>query len=173
MTGIQDVKVFENQLIEDERGYFRRIMNKPDLLEAAETQFLQCSLSYNKKSGTVRGMHYQAAPSAEWKYVTCLKGRIFDCLVDVRKSSPTYGEVQTLELSETNGISVLVPPGVAHGFQTQVDETYVHYQMTDFHKPEFARRLLWNDVSLNIEWPIETKSVSLLDLKGEIWPVEY
>jgi dTDP-4-dehydrorhamnose 3,5-epimerase len=173
MKSIQNVEFFENQLIEDGRGYFRRIFSSLDAVSTEKINFVQSSVSFNKKSGTVRGMHYQASPSNEWKYVTCLKGKIFDCLVDVRKDSSTYGITHYFEMSEEIGLSVLIPPGVAHGFQTQVDETYVHYQMTDIHRPELARRLLWNDVNLNIPWPLDVTSVSSLDLKGEKWPVAY
>lgn len=173
MASIREVEFFENLSVQDQRGYFRRTLNIADLPSAVRGNFLQSSVSFNKKRGTVRGMHYQASPSKEWKHVSCLKGRIFDCLVDVRIDSPTYGAIHYFEISEENGMSVLIPPGVAHGFQTQVDETYVHYQMTDIHKPELARRLLWNDKALDIPWPIITSTISSLDSIGEPWPVVY
>ena len=170
---IEQVALLSNEAHVDERGYFRRVFDREAISKYVELEFLQASVSFNTKAGTLRGMHFQAHPSKEWKLVTCLKGRIFDCLVDVRHTSRTYGNIETFELSEEGGLSLLIPPGVAHGFQTLVDDTYVYYQMTDTHRPELSRRLLWNDSTLKLPWPKRVSNLSPLDATGESWPVMY
>jgi dTDP-4-dehydrorhamnose 3,5-epimerase len=170
---IEQVVLLSNESHLDKRGYFRRVFDREVISEHVKLDFLQASVSFSTKAGTLRGMHFQANPSREWKLVTCLKGRIFDCLVDVRNYSQTYGQIQTIELSEESGLSILIPPGVAHGFQTLDDDTYVFYQMTDKHRPELSRRLLWNDATLNLPWPRKVSNVSPQDSIGDTWPVKY
>jgi dTDP-4-dehydrorhamnose 3,5-epimerase len=170
---IEQVTTIFNEALADDRGYFRRVFDKAAVSELVPFDFVQASVSFNSAQGTLRGMHFQASPSKEWKLVTCIKGQVFDCLVDVRKESKTYGKTQTTELSEEDGLSILIPPGVAHGFQTLVDDTYVYYQMTDIHRPELSRRLLWNDSNLNLPWPKRVTNLSLLDSAGDLWPVTY
>jgi dTDP-4-dehydrorhamnose 3,5-epimerase len=167
------VKIFENKFKDDDRGYFRRISDRSVLENEKVPEFNQSSFSFNRRAGTVRGIHFQASPSIEYKFVTCVRGSFFDCLVDVRRDSETYGTVNTYEITEENGLNILIPPGVAHGFQTLLDDTYVHYQMSDFHQPDLARRIHWNDPYLNISWPLKLAAISPLDMEGAKWPVEY
>lgn len=172
-VSIQGVSFFEHSKTNDRRGYFRRISDLDEIRDLTLLKFVQSSVSFNTTKGTVRGLHFQSAPSLEWKYVTCLSGSLFDCLVDVRRESLTYGKHMSFELSEENGKSVLIPPGVAHGFQTLEDKTLINYQMSEVFNPTRARNLLWNDSSLSIEWPLDVTEISETDAHGESWPVEY
>ena len=173
LVSIQGVNFFEHSKANDHRGYFRRISDLGEIQDPISLKFVQSSVSFNTTKGTIRGLHFQSAPSLEWKYVTCLSGSLFDCLVDVRRDSLTYGKQMSFELSEENGKSVLIPPGVAHGFQTLEDKTLINYQMSEIFYPTRARNLLWNDSSLSIEWPLDVTEISGTDAHGEPWPVEY
>ena len=171
---ILDVRIIENDLFEDERGHFRRIFSSTEEDGISSPIFVQTSISYNRDKATLRGLHFQSRPSIEWKYVSCIQGSIFDVLVDVRPISPTFGEVQSIELSAKKPFSILIPPGVAHGFQTLVPESIVHYQMSDRYNPLFSRTLAWNDPDLDIKWPLYATTMSQKDRnEGSAWPVEY
>ena len=170
---IQDVSFFTHRKVLDERGYFQRISDQSEIKNTCSANFIQSSLSYNSSKGTIRGLHFQAAPSKEWKYVTCLKGAAFDCVVDLRKDSPTYGQHLEFELTQDNGLSVLIPPGVAHGFQTLENETYINYQMTDVFNQSLARTLNWKDDTLDIKWPLKVTQISKSDNQGLPWPITY
>lgn len=150
--------------MEDERGYFARSFCKNEFEKRGlHHYFVQCNISYNRKKGTVRGLHYQIAPHEEVKIVSCRRGRIFDVVVDIRKDSPTYGEWIGIELSEANHKSLYIPQGFAHGFQTLCDDADVFYLMGHYYFPDSARGILWNDPKLNIAWPIKESIVSEKD----------
>ena len=170
---ITGIELIHNSVSKDSRGSFQRIYSQSASPTLSKLKFVQTSVSINKLIGTVRGIHYQKFPSVEWKYVTCLKGSIFDVLVDVRSNSPTYGEHNTFELTSESGLSVLIPPGVAHGYQCLTDEVFVHYQMTDVFNDELSQRLLWNDPNLGINWPMKPSEISALDLAAQPWPAKY
>jgi dTDP-4-dehydrorhamnose 3,5-epimerase len=114
---------------------------------------VQCNVSYNKLKGTLRGMHYQAAPCEEAKLVRCNRGAIYDAIIDLRRGSPTFKQSFGVELSAENGTALYVPEGFAHGFQTLEDNTEVFYQMSQFYSPENARGVRWDDPAFGIEWP--------------------
>ncbi len=114
----------------------------------------QSSLSSNFRRGTLRGIHYQAAPHEETKLVRCVRGAIFDVIIDLRPESPTFRRHIAFELSHRNGLALYVPRGCAHGFQTLDDDTEVWYQMSEFHHPESARGVRWDDPAFGIAWPI-------------------
>lgn len=171
MTAIPDVIISHYPVNYDSRGYFRRLY-EVDFSDKAP-QFVQSSVSYNSSKGTLRGLHFQSTPSREWKFVKCIKGEIFDCLVDVRMDSQTYGQVMCLELNEKNNLGILIPPGIAHGFQTLENDTFVFYAMTDMYRPELGQTLSWSDTSLKIPWPLAPTSISVSDEKGLNWPVAY
>ena len=173
VSPIEGIKLFTHPRNSDLRGYFQRISDYSEIQPYCSAQFIQSSISFNAKKGTIRGLHFQAAPSKEWKYITCLQGALFDCLVDVREKSSTYGNYLEFELTENNGLSILIPPGVAHGFQTLVDNTLINYQMTDSYNQSLARTLSWDDKSINIKWPLEVSEISKSDLGGAPWPVVY
>jgi len=152
--------VIEPEKKEDFRGYFARLFCEQEFAShGLETRISQCSISYNKKKGTLRGMHYQVAPFEEVKLVRCSRGAIFDVIVDLRRNSPTFKRYFALELNDRNGRVLYVPVGFAHGFQTLVDETEVSYQMTQFYSAAHARGVRWNDPAFGIPWPEDTRTI--------------
>ncbi|AMN47438.1 dTDP-4-dehydrorhamnose 3,5-epimerase [Steroidobacter denitrificans] len=139
----------------DHRGFFARTFCTAEFARAGlPTEALQASISYNAKLGTVRGMHFQWPPSHEGKLVRCLRGKLFDVLIDLRPDSATYLQHQGLLLDQDNRAAVFIPAGVAHGFQTLTDHTEVLYQMTDVHAPDLAGGVRWNDPMFGIPWPL-------------------
>lgn len=170
---LKGVELFTNLRNLDSRGCFSRIYDRESSSEIMKLNFVQSSISRNNRKGTLRGMHFQKKPSLEWKYVTCVQGSIFDALVDVRANSETYGKVFTIELSEEKNNSVLIPPGIAHGFITLEDNCLVHYQMSDQYRPDLGLCLDWNDKQIGIPWPIEPVNISDPDKNGLKWPVEF
>jgi len=160
-TKIKGVYFIEPEILTDERGFFARSFCKEEFRKhGLETDIVQCNISYNKKRGTLRGMHYQVPPFEEAKIVSCTKGSIYDVVVDLRRGSPTYCQGIATELSEKNFKMVYIPRGCAHGFQTLDDEAIVYYQMTNFFHPECARGVRWNDPVFSIRWPISNPVLS-------------
>jgi dTDP-4-dehydrorhamnose 3,5-epimerase len=159
-TKIKGAYIVEPELLTDERGFFARSFCKEEFRKhGLETDIVQCDISYNKKKGTLRGMHYQIPPFEEAKIISCTKGSIYDVAVDLRRYSPTYCQWVAIELSEKNFKIIYVPRGCAHGFQTFEDNTIVNYQMTEFFHPECAKGLRWDDPQLKIEWPPVQKRI--------------
>jgi dTDP-4-dehydrorhamnose 3,5-epimerase len=149
---------------EDERGFFARSWCEQDFQERGlNPRLVQCNVSFNRMKGTLRGMHYQAAPYEEAKLVRCTRGAIYDVIVDLRPSSQTFKQWVGIELTAENHRMLYVPEGFAHGFQTLCDETEVFYQMSEFYHPECARGVRWNDPAFNIIWPVEEKIISARD----------
>jgi dTDP-4-dehydrorhamnose 3,5-epimerase len=141
---------------EDERGLFARVYDEAVFKAAGlPHHWPQSSLSFNRKRGTLRGMHYQKEPKGEPKLVRCARGRIFDVAVDLRPQSPTYRRWIGLELSADNRRALYIPPGCAHGFITLEDECEVAYQIGEDYVAELARGVRWNDPAFAIAWPIE------------------
>lgn len=139
---------------EDERGYFSRTWSAGEFSDSGlDPSFVECNVSYNRKRGTLRGMHYQMAPYGQPKLVRCTRGSIYDVIIDLRPNSPTILEWTSVELTEENGFLLYVPKGFAHGFQTLEDDTEVFYQMSAIHVPESAAGVRWNDPIFNIQWP--------------------
>jgi dTDP-4-dehydrorhamnose 3,5-epimerase len=171
MSGILGVDFVQFPINYDSRGYFKRLLEESG--SENELRFLHSSISRSTLKGTLRGLHFQSSPSVEWKYVNCVKGQIFDCLIDVRLNSPSYGEIQTFNLTEDNNLGVCIPPGVAHGFQTLVDDAMVFYSMTDVYRPELSQTLSWNDPNLGIPWPMSPTCISSADELGQKWPIVY
>jgi dTDP-4-dehydrorhamnose 3,5-epimerase len=170
-TRIKGVYIIEPELLPDERGFFARSFCKEEFRNhGLETDIVQCNISYNKKKGTLRGMHYQAPPFEEAKIVSCTKGSIYDVVVDLRKDSHTYCQWFAIELSERNFKMMYIPKGCAHGFQTLEDNSMVYYQMTEFFHPECARGVRWDDPALKIEWPISNLTISK---KDQLYPKLY
>jgi dTDP-4-dehydrorhamnose 3,5-epimerase len=152
----------------DERGYFARIFCQEELKKNGLTfNVRQANRSFSEKKGTLRGMHFQKAPRAEDKIVQCLRGKIFDVAVDMRKDSKTFGQWVAEELTQDNQKMFLIPKGLAHGFQALTDQCEVLYLMSEFYSPEHASGIRWNDPFLNIIWPMENPIVSE---KDKNWP---
>ncbi|MCU1347663.1 MAG: rfbC [Acidobacteria bacterium] len=155
---------------QDDRGFFARTFDAEELASRGlEARVAQTSISYNRKRGTLRGMHYQAAPHEETKLVRCTRGGILDVIADVRDSSPTRGQWLAVELSAENHRMLYIPRGVAHGFQTLTDHTEVFYQMSESYHPESARGFRWNDPAFAITWPIGEPTMSESDRGREAW----
>jgi dTDP-4-dehydrorhamnose 3,5-epimerase len=129
---------------------------------------VQANISTNLKAGTVRGLHFQHAPHSEVKLVQCVKGSIYDVVVDARKESETYLQWAGIELSEENGVMIYVPPGFAHGYQTLTDAANVLYLVSEFYTPELEGGLRYDDPKLGIRWP---RAVSDISEKDGRWPL--
>lgn len=163
-TKIKGVYIIEPELLLDERGFFARSFCKEEFQKnGLETDIVQCNISYNKKKGTLRGMHYQAAPFEEAKIVSCTKGSIYDVVVDLRRDSPTYRNWYAKELSTDSYQMLYIPKGCAHGFQTLEDNCNVYYQIGEYYHPEYARGIRWNDPVIGIVWPIPAGNISEKD----------
>jgi len=153
-TDLDGVWVVEPERFEDERGFFARIWDTAVFAERGLSPALvQSSISYNRARGTLRGMHYQAAPHEETKLVRCTSGAVFDVALDLRPGSPTYLRWHGVELSAANRLALYVPEGCAHGFLTLTDDAEVHYQISEFWAPEAGRGVRWNDPAFGIAWP--------------------
>ena len=163
-TELKGAFVVESERIEDERGFFVRTWDRQEFeAHGLNPRLVQCNISFNKRAGTLRGMHYQAAPHEEAKVVRCTRGAMYDVIIDLRPSSPTFKRWTAVELTACNRLMLYVPEGFAHGFQTLEDETEVFYQMSEFYHPESARGVRWDDPAFGIEWPLKEKVVSVRD----------
>jgi dTDP-4-dehydrorhamnose 3,5-epimerase len=148
----------------DERGFFARSYCADEFAaRGLGPELRQCSVSYNARKATLRGMHYQGAPHEEHKLVRCTAGAIFDVIVDVRASSPTYRRWFGAELSFVNRRSMFIPPGFAHGFITLTDDAEVYYMISVAHAPQSGRGFRWNDPAFAIEWPLLPSVISARD----------
>ena len=140
--------------IHDDRGFFARTWDGQEFATHGLTDRLsQCSISFNHRHGTLRGMHYQAPPYGEVKLVRCTAGAIYDEIVDVRSESPTYRQWVAVELTAVSRQALYIPIGIAHGFLTLAADTEVFYQMTGDYRADAAQGLRWNDPVFGIEWP--------------------
>lgn len=154
-TPLPGALLIEPESREDHRGSFTRIFCVEEFAaHGLETRLVQSSLSYNHRRGTLRGMHFQAAPREEVKVVRCVRGAIHDVIIDLRPDSPTYMKHFAAVLSAENRRALYIPKGFAHGFQTLEDGSEVLYQMSEFYSPEHARGVRWNDPAFGIDWPI-------------------
>jgi dTDP-4-dehydrorhamnose 3,5-epimerase len=160
-TRLKGAYIIEIEPLEDERGFFARSFCQKEFEEhSLNFSIVQCNLSYNKKKGTLRGMHYQIAPHKEARLVSCIRGAIYDVIIDLKEHSPTYRQWFAVELTAENYRMLYVPEGFAHGFQTLDDNTEVFYQMSEFYHPECARGVRWNDSAFGIEWPLPNPILS-------------
>ncbi len=165
-TPLKDAYVIELEPIEDERGFFARSWCVREFEEhGLNPNLVQCNVSFNKKKGTLRGMHYQAPPHEEAKMLRCTKGSLYDVIVDLRKDSPTFKQWFSVDLTAENRKQLYIPEGFAHGFQTLEDGTEIFYQMTEFYHPKSAKGIRWNDPAFQIEWPLSDCIISENDSK--------
>jgi len=153
-TRIPGALWIDPERLEDERGFFARTFCA-DAFRARglASTWVQCSTSYNRSKGTLRGMHWQAPPHPEARLVRCTSGAVHDVILDLRPASPAFRRWVAVELTAGNRRMVYVPEGVAHGFQTLEDDTEIFYQMSAAHHPECARGVRWNDPAFAIRWP--------------------
>jgi dTDP-4-dehydrorhamnose 3,5-epimerase len=160
-TKLAGAYVIEPEPIADDRGFFARSWcTKEFVAQGLNPQLVQCNISFNRRRGTLRGMHYQASPYGECKLVRCTAGSIYDVIIDLRPDSATYTQWVAVELSSANRQALYIPEGLAHGFQTLTDETEVLYQMSEFYHPESARGVRWDDPKFQISWPIVEITIS-------------
>ena len=153
-TRLEGAFLIEAERKADERGYFARTFCEREFADhGLPSRFVQCNVSFNRRKGTLRGMHFQVAPHEEGKLVSCIRGAIYDVIIDLRRDSPTYRQHLGETLSAGNGKMLYIPEGFAHGFQTLEDDSEVFYQMSQFYHPESARGVRWDDPAFQIEWP--------------------
>jgi len=144
----------------DERGFFARTFCAREFAARGLNALVaQCSVSQSKHRGTLRGMHWQAPPHEECKLIRCLQGAIYDVIIDLRRDSPSFRRWFAVELTAANYRQLYVPAGFAHGFQTLADNTEVFYQMSEFHVPDSARGVRWNDPAFAIDWPAAERRI--------------
>ncbi len=167
-TQLEGVLLIDIEPREDERGFFARTWCRKELAaQGLDTNIAQESLSYNRSRGTVRGLHFQLPPHEENKIVRCIRGAIFDVVVDLRASSCSYLQWQGFELTAENRRALCIPKGFAHGFQTLDDHCEVAYQISAFYAPEAAAGYRYDDVAFGIAWPLAVTIISERDLT---WP---
>ena len=154
-TPLKDVRIIEAEPIEDERGYFCRSWCSQELADAGlDDRLSQCNISFNRKRGTVRGMHFQTPPYEETKIVRCTRGKMFDVIVDIRPESDEYLQWAGFRLNQDVLRFLYIPPGYAHGFQTLSDDCEVFYQMSVPYHPDRSTGFHWQDPQVGICWPI-------------------
>jgi dTDP-4-dehydrorhamnose 3,5-epimerase len=159
-TILKGAYLIELEKIEDHRGFFARTWCQREFsVHGLNPGLVQCSVSFNKRKGTLRGMHFQIAPYQEAKLVRCTQGAIYDALIDLRRNSPTYKKYVSVTLTCENYRMVYIPEGVAHGFQTLRDNTEVFYQMSQVYSADHARGIRWNDPAFGIEWPEDDRTI--------------
>jgi dTDP-4-dehydrorhamnose 3,5-epimerase len=165
---IEDAWSIDIERIEDERGFFARVWCRRELAaHGLDTEIAQESISYNRRRGTVRGLHFQRPPHEETKIVCCIRGGVLDVIVDLRPSSPTFLRWQGFELTAENHRAIYIPKGVGHGFQTLTDDAEVAYQISAFHAPGAASGFRYDDAAFGIAWPLPVSVISARDLA---WP---
>lgn len=164
-TALPGVLILEPRVFRDPRGFFLESYNEKTMAEAGiRERFVQDNHSFSARN-VVRGLHYQVHPQG--KLVRVVTGEILDVIVDLRRSSPTFGVWNGVSLSETNQQMLWIPPGFAHGFRVLSDGAHVLYKATDFYDPEAERTIAWNDPTLNIDWRLTTSpTVSVKDSLG-------
>ena len=159
-TSLADAYLIKPELLSDERGFFARSFCGDEFKKhGLRDRFVQCNISFNHSKNTVRGMHYQKKPHEEAKLVRCTMGAIYDVIVDIRPSSPTYKKWEAFELTADNRYMLYVPEGFAHGFQTLTDNSEVFYQMSEFFVPGVNTGFNWKDPEIAIDWPKADKII--------------
>jgi dTDP-4-dehydrorhamnose 3,5-epimerase len=163
-TSIPGVWTVDLERREDPRGFFARTFCEDEFGDRGLlTRFVQCNLSSNARRGTLRGMHWQNDPKPEVKLVRCVRGSVYDVVIDLRRGSPAYCQWIGVELSAANGRALYIPAGVAHGFQTLEDNTDLYYHMGEFYDPALGAGVRWNDPAFGIAWPIADPVLSEKD----------
>lgn len=163
-TPLEGAYVIEIEPNSDDRGYFSRIWCRQEFERRGLNAVIeQTSSSFNLKKGTLRGMHYQDAPNEEVKLVRCTRGAIYDVILDLRPSSPTFRRWFGVELTAENSKMLYIPGGMAHGFQTLMDSSEVFYQISEAYRPGLARGVRWNDPAFSIAWPLPEPILSARD----------
>ena len=167
-TPLRDAYTIELERRGDDRGFFARVFCANEFAQAGlEPSFVQVNNSLSAKKGTLRGMHYQLPPKAEVKVVRCVRGALWDAVLDLRPDSPTFAQSFGAELTADNRLMMYVPRGFAHAILTLTDDTEALYLVSEFYGPEQERGVRWDDSKFNVTWPIKPSEVSAKDAK---WP---
>ncbi|MCP4369004.1 MAG: dTDP-4-dehydrorhamnose 3,5-epimerase [Deltaproteobacteria bacterium] len=166
LTGAYTIELEEHS---DERGFFARAWCKKEFMtQGLTSNIVQANFAFTINKGTIRGMHYQIAPNEEAKLMRCIKGAIYDVIIDLRPESSMYKQWFGVELSSENRKMLYVPKGFAHGYQSLTDNVETFYMVSEFYSPDSERAVRWNDPAFSIEWPI-TKNLTISD-KDRNWP---
>ncbi|MCB4790683.1 MAG: dTDP-4-dehydrorhamnose 3,5-epimerase [Elusimicrobia bacterium] len=175
-TKLEGAYIIELEPIENERGFFARSFCRKEFKEhGLNFPIVQCNISFNKKKGTLRGMHYQKAPYREAKLVSCIKGKVYDVIIDLRPESKTFHKWYAIELSADSSKTtapyrmLYIPKGFAHGFQTLTDNCYMQYFMSEYYSSKHASGVRWDDPAFAIHWPI--KKPTVISQKDKNWPL--
>jgi dTDP-4-dehydrorhamnose 3,5-epimerase len=167
-TTLRDAWLIELEPAVDSRGYFARTFCINEFAaKGLDTNFVQHSVSFSARKGTIRGMHYQREPHGEVKLVRCLRGIVWDVIIDIRPSSPTYRRWQGFELSSANKYQLYVPKGFAHGFQTLSNDVEINYLISEPYSPQSSSGIRHDDPAFKIHWPLPVAEISSKDLH---WP---
>jgi dTDP-4-dehydrorhamnose 3,5-epimerase len=167
-TSLDGVRLVHLEPARDSRGFFARSFCADEFrAHDLEAEFPQHSLSCSSRKGTVRGMHFQRAPHAEVKLVRCIRGSIWDIIIDLRPDSATFRQWRGFELSDENGTQLYIPKGFAHGFQTLSDDAQVNYLISECYAPAAASGVRHDDPAFGITWPLPVSMISEKDL---LWP---
>lgn len=163
-TNLTGAFVIELEKFTDERGFFALSWSADEFARhGLASDLTECNISMNKQKGTLRGMHYQKPPHGQAKLVRCTMGAIYDVVIDLRSSSPTFKQWMGLELSAINHLMLFIPKGFAHGFQTLEDNSEVFYQMSYPYVPGSGDGVRWNDPAFAIDWPLPVKVINARD----------
>ena len=163
-TKIDGVYIIEPKAFGDNRGWFMESYSKRDLEDAGiSADFVQDNMSYSAKKGIIRGLHFQKPPMAQAKLLSCIRGKIMDVVVDLRKNSPTYKQWLSVELSDENKRQIFVPKGLAHGFVTLTDDVVIMYKVDAFYSPECDAGIHFDDPEIGVEWGVDAPVLSQKD----------
>lgn len=163
-TNLEDLYIIKREPHGDERGWFVRTFANEELKKAGiNFNIVHINQSFNKEKGTLRGMHRQSAPREEAKIFHCLKGKVFDVAIDMRKNSPTFLKWFGIELTEDNNTMIFIPKGFNHGYQTLTEDCLVQYFVDEYYSPQSEENINWSDPVINIDWPIKTPILSEKD----------
>ena len=167
-TKLKGAFIVEIEKLTDTRGFFARSWCSKEFdAQGLTARVVQANVSFNRRKGTLRGMHYQIAPFQENKLIRCTRGAIYDVIIDLRPESPTYKQWMGVELTADNYTLLFVPEDFAHGFITLMDNTEITYQVSQFYTPGSEKGIRFNDPTFNIQWPLE---VSVISDKDRTWP---
>jgi len=162
-TRIKDLKVIIIKKIKDSRGFFSRNFCEKELKLVTKRKIVQSNISFNKKKFTLRGFHYQKSPSKEGKFITCLKGKIFNVTIDLNKKSKSYLKLFKIIINSDDNKIIYIPPGCANAYLTLEKNTLINYLMTDFYKPESYKKFNYKSKEIKINWPAKPVVISPQD----------